>query len=69
MQWLIIALQAVVGALSAKIEINHCSIRNIFQNVQLKITNDLFMVCLNKKSLQNCQGSGAKKLPKPFTVD
>ena len=24
---------------------------------------------INKKSLQNCQGSGARKLPKPFTDD
>ena len=27
----------LVGALSAKIEINHCSIKNIFKNVLLKI--------------------------------
>ena len=60
----------VVGALSAKIEINNCSIRNIFQDVKLKITTDFFMVlCQNKKSLQNCQGSGARNLPILFTVE
>ena len=35
----------IARALSAKIEINHCSIKNIFQNVYIKITTDFLMNC------------------------
>ena len=44
----------LVGALSAKIEINNCSIRNIFLRVKLKIRTDSIKCRPNKKSLQNC---------------
>ena len=38
--------QLLVGALSAKIEINHCSFENTFQNFCLKITTDSHIVWL-----------------------
>ena len=42
--FVIVIINIIAGVFSAKIEINHCSIRNIFQNVKLKITQRITLM-------------------------